>query len=464
MAKIQVVEGTRVVPNMAGTKLVADVLDAAKVFDLIPNAERGERGPETFPNGQLLKIATASLASGHPDFIDVEEFRVNGPEFYGSFLGDSNGKLPCESSFRMRLNTLGEALKDGGYELLRKGNCSLLKTFAPDLGHLPCGRIPVDIDVSTADNSNSHKEGVSKTYQKYDGYAPMFSYIGSKGFPLTVELRPGKQHCQKGTPAFLVRVMEDARRVTDEPLLYRMDSGNDSLENYQILIKDPNASFIVKRNFRRAPREEIATHLMVMADKNYLARPGKRVYIGHTFHTFSTPSDEAGQPEEFMSLRVTFEITERTMTPWGQTLITPEVEIDMYYNTLGMEEATDEQVIEMYHNHGLSEQFHSEFKTDMDFERYPSGKFATNALLLQLATLAFNSLRIIESLAREMPEDSPIHFRDTMRRRLKTIIERLILVPANFAVHGRRKRLILGRNDPWRTVFLYVNRRIEDFA
>ena len=30
--------------------------------------------------------------------------------------------------------------------------------------------------------------------------------------------------------------------------------------------------------------------------------------------------------------------------------------------------------------HGTSEQFHSEFKTDLDIEQLPSGKFATNAL------------------------------------------------------------------------------------
>ena len=37
----------------------------------------------------------------------------------------------------------------------------------------------------------------------HDGYAPIFAYIGTEGYMLNQELRPGKQHCQSGTPVFL---------------------------------------------------------------------------------------------------------------------------------------------------------------------------------------------------------------------------------------------------------------------
>ena len=53
--------------------------------------------------------------------------------------------------------------------------------------------LPVDVDTSPLDNSKSHKEGVSWTYEQFDGYHPIFSYIG----------REGKQHCPNGTPAYL---------------------------------------------------------------------------------------------------------------------------------------------------------------------------------------------------------------------------------------------------------------------
>jgi len=53
------------------------------------------------------------------------------------------------------------------------------------------------------------------------------------------------------------------------------------------------------------------------------------------------------------------------------------------------------QVIGLYEDHGTSEQFHSEIKSDMDMERLPSGKFATNALILTLGGLSYNILRFI---------------------------------------------------------------------
>ena len=61
------------------------------------------------------------------------------------------------------------------------------------------GLVPVDIDVTPMDNSKSKKEGVSRTYKGFDGYAPMMAYIGTEGYAINFELREGKQHCQKGT-------------------------------------------------------------------------------------------------------------------------------------------------------------------------------------------------------------------------------------------------------------------------
>lgn len=49
-------------------------------------------------------------------------------------------------------------------------------------GRLPSGYVPVDIDVTPFDNSKTKKEGVSRTYKGYDGYAPIMAYIGTEGY------------------------------------------------------------------------------------------------------------------------------------------------------------------------------------------------------------------------------------------------------------------------------------------
>lgn len=54
-----------------------------------------------------------------------------------------------------------------------------------------------------------------------------------------------------------------------------------------------------------------------------------------------------------------YEITERTMSADGQLFMIPDVEINMYWTSL---DVSDEDVIELYHNHAVCEQFHSEIK------------------------------------------------------------------------------------------------------
>ena len=97
--------------------------------------------------------------------------------------------------------------------------------------------MPVDIDVTPFDNSKTKKEGVSRTYKGFDGYAPIMAYIGTEGYLVNTELREGRQHCQKGTPGFLKETLRLSRKLTENPLLIRMDSGNDAKENLGILLE-----------------------------------------------------------------------------------------------------------------------------------------------------------------------------------------------------------------------------------
>ena len=60
----------------------------------------------------------------------------------------------------------------------------------------------------------------------------------------------------------------------------------------------------------------------------------------------------------------------------------PDIEVNTWWTNLGWTD--DDDVIACYHAHGECEQYHSEIKTDMDVERLPSGKFATNCLVLEL--------------------------------------------------------------------------------
>jgi predicted metal-dependent hydrolase len=147
-------------------------------------------------------------------------------------------------------------------------------------------------------------------------------------------------------------------------------------------------------------------------------------------------------------VRMVFEVIERTIDKDGQILLVPMIEVDVYLTSL---QDPASVVIDLYHAHGTMEQFHSEIKTDLDMERLPSGKFATNDLVLHFAILAYNLLRIVgqESLKRE---DTPLK-NGVQRRRIRTVIQNLMTLAAKMTQHGRRRYLRLGKNNPWLPVF-----------
>ena len=105
-------------------------------------------------------------------------------------------------------------------------------------------------------------------------------------------------------------------------------------------------------------------------------------------------------------------------------------------------EFNDETIIALYADHATSEQFHSEFKTDLDIERLPSGKFATNALVLACAAFAYNVLRWIGQSGLFGPDAPPRH--PAKRRRLRTVMQELMYVAARLIVTGRRLKLAFG--------------------
>ena len=304
------------------------------------------------------------------------------------------------------------------------------------------GLVPVDIDVTPMDNSKSKKEGVSRTYKGFDGYTPMMAYIGTEGYAINFELREGKQHCQKGTVEFLQETIKLCHKLTDKPLLIRLDSGNDSIDNVAVLM-DTGCFFIIKRNLRRESTDDWFEMAKQYCQNVNSPRDGKTVYIGSDWKTVTSK-----QFNKEFTLRTGYEITERTIDKYGQFNLVPDVEVETWWTNLG---DPDEEIIRLYHAHGECEQFHSEVKTDMDLERLPSGKFATNALVLELGMIAYNILRMIGQGT--IGGRAPRQKRDVKRRRLRTVISNLIMLADHVTMHARQLIIGLGKSNVWRHIF-----------
>ena len=202
------------------------------------------------------------------------------------------------------------------------------------------------------------------------------------------------------------------------------------------------AAFIIKRNLRKEPKEQWLS-LARRVGESESPREGKTVFTGEASHI-----KVAGR-DDLSPIFATFEVTERVVDKHGQKLLLPDVAVNTFWTTLPDEAR---EVICFYHNHGTSEQYHSELKSDLDFERLASGKFATNSLLILLAMLAFNALRILGQSALKMKEVLPRKFK-VQRRRLRSVIQDLIYIACKRTRHSGSIFLKFGRHCPWFDVF-----------
>ena len=363
-------------------------------------------------NGDVLLTYIGMLCQGKPQYEAVREM-MDDPDYYKYALGISYA-IPSAETLRQRFDMIGDSLRKD----IQQANVDMLREMHIEPTALDNGFVPVDIDVTPFDNSKSNKEGVSRTYKGFDGYAPIMAYIGTEGYLVNLELRIWKQHCQKETPDFLRVTIELCRQLTEKPLHIRLDSVRECCQNIQ------------------HPRD------------------GKTVYIGQTFRnvTYSLSDNE----EKTVGIRTIYEITERTIDRYGQYFIVPDIELGTYWTNTSL---PDETVIDLYHAHGESEQYHSEIKTDMDVERLPSGKFESNKLVLELTMIAYNILRIIgqESLKKkDAPGRKKIH-----RRRIRTVISNLMQFAGHLTEHAGRLVLSIGRSNRWRFTF---KRLYDSFA
>lgn len=423
--RFQIVQGDEQLSSHSGLALAGAILDRSSIRKRLDAVVLPEHLFPEISHGEVATAMVGLICIGKPDFDAIEPFRDD-PFFRQSLELNA---VPSSPTLRQRLDSAKGAFND----ILLEESAGVVGRLAPAITACRGNLVAVDIDVSPFDNSKTKKEGVSWTYKRFDGYAPIFGYVGEEGYLANLELRPGSDHSQKGTESFLRQTLRYARMMSQATFLVRMDSGNDSVDNIKVC-REEKAHYIIKRNRRRETPEqwlEIARECGELQEP----RPGKKVWMGERY---------VERPEIEEPLRLVFCVTLRTMEADGQVLLIPEIEVETYWTSLSDDVA---KVIELYQAHGTSEQFHSELKTDLDLERLPSGKFQTNELVLLLGMVAYNLLRLIgqESL-REA--DAPIR-KQVSRRRIRSVMQDLVYLACRLVKHARRWMLSFGRNCPW---------------
>lgn len=440
--RFQMRQSRQLITGQAGLALVGQALGRFAQVPQQLDPKFPVRG-QALPVSDVVKGYLGLLCQAKSDFEAIEAYRGDG--FFMQALGLRD--VPSAARLRQRLDELAsaEALAaiDGVNErLLARSRAVVTPTVS--------GHVPLDIDVFVMDNADTAKEGVSRTYAGVDGYAPIGAYLGEEGYCVGLELREGRAHSAQEAEYVLERTLARAGRLTAAPVLVRMDAGFDAGKCFAAIDEASRArqraggapiEALVKWNPRDGGTDAVVQ--AALADDTLAwdhPREGKRVAV---FEDNLERRAPAGEP---VPLRRVLRVTERTIDRDGQHLLVPRYDVDGYLTTLAGDAVGAERVIALYDAHGTHEQFHAEIKTDLDLERLPSGKFATNDLVCSLAAVAYNVLRLIGQNALTGADAPPRH--PAKRRRLRTVLQECIGVAAAIAHHARHRVLVFGARCP----------------
>ena len=433
---IQIKTTTEYIESKGGLILAGKIAKKAGLADI--------RSTTLKTGGAIITSMFGLMAEGKNDFESMGEKR--GSLFFKEALGLEH--VYAKETVRLYLERMAAdasavigQLRDSAAKIIRQ---------APLHGLWIQGKhyLPVDIDTSAMDNSKTKKEGVSRTYQGYDGYHPIMTYVGKEGYMLDGELRPGSQHCQKGTAAFIRGLTGRLHGLqAGGRFLFRLDSGNDAWDTLKAITDGGKGHYcIIKRNKRRESDEKWLGRAR-RHGKRVESRKGKKVWVG------AAPIHPRKKGETLIGMHCVFEVTERKIDREGNRLLIPEVEVNSWWTNLGCEA---EKVIELYHGHATSEQFHSELKHDMDIERLPSLKFAVNRIVFAVAMNAYNTLKLLGQKSIQMKNRGK-----HKRKRLGKVIRDLICVAGKLVKHGRGLIFKINEKDPILPIFLRLNAALD---
>lgn len=448
-AVFEYAETDEMIISNSGLALVGRVLASTDLAARVDALTLSDRPRPAIAHSDVVKSMIGLLCLGKSDYDAIKQHLND--DFFPAALGCE--RVPSAETMRQRLGQMADPRM---YGVIEGANTQVVKCHAPALTPVKTGHVPLDVDVTPLDNSKTKKEGVACTYKKVAGYAPIFAHLGAEGYVATAELRPGNQHSQKDTPAFLARAFEQARAMTQAPLLLRLDAGFDAAANIA-LCREKGVDYVIARNLRHEAMEDW------LAEAEQSGTPFRSDDVpGVTVYTGDTQREIGGLPS-----RVVYQVSVCVEVD-GQALLVPEIDVKTLWTSLPSDVASADDVLQLYHDHATSEQFHAEFKSELDVERLPSGSFVLNDLILRLATVAYNILRVIgqstlSSDGISYTAGSSAYPRGNVkRRRLKTVMQALMYQAARMAKHAHRLRLTFPRWNPLRLLWRSVDQTLTE--
>jgi hypothetical protein len=460
--------------GMGGLNLVGGVLKRFTAVQAQFNAAF-IKGPGGIPYGDVIIPGVAMICTGKSDYEAVSQLRHSA--WAPRALQVS--RIASPETLRQNLDLLGQDALSRSQSILNIGILDVVRNAGLTPSALWTGHVALDIDTTPQDNGKTMKEGVGRTYKGCDGYCPILAYAGLEGFLIGGEFRIGTQHSQKGAPAFIADQIRRLRSLDAPRILVRLDSGFDAAET-MLTIRKEEADFIISFNPRGENLEPFRQVAEVLPRSAWIRPEGTRNLRIAYLEIREVRKDKEGNEIVVRRIIRVKKRLERYVqdekkgrgkkgtrqpqapTPEGfenpeqKALLKPRAvfEVGSIWST--QLDLPAPEVARLYEDHGTSEQFHSEMKSELDLERLPSGKFNTNALVFQMGCLAYNVLRVLGILGKAVFKSR----HPAKRKRLKTVIQELILIPARILRGSNQMRFDLGCPNPGKEAILALHRAL----
>ena len=439
--------------NNTGLSIISKLIDSVKPISIFKahGISTSSRSND-FSDQDIIFSALGLLSLGQPHYESIDLFKTD--RLFKKALGLDN--LPSKESLRQRLDHIAQ-YNAFALEAICKWNFLFLQKHAKPLCIKGEQMIPVDFDVTVLDNTGSHKQGVEQTYQKnIKGFAPMMTNIGRQGYLLNHEFRKGSAHSNcAGTFEYILKSMRLARTLCPkQTLLARLDSGNDAEKNLVALSQLNNTYYLIKHHLKGRNAAVSKQRLTQYVLENYTS---KEVIDKNTIRYFAEQVSLVGMYDEKNNFiekqcrKILSVVQINNDINTGQPLLIPYLSLHQWRTNLPKTNFSPQDVIQLYKDHATSEQFHSEFKTDLDIEKLPSSKFKTNELIVAMAQLVFNMLRVIghEALSSDLLNPKGVK----SRFRIRTILLKLIYLPSKLIRKNKIWTIALPRSNPLSFLF-----------
>ena len=196
-----------VLTDRAGVAIIGAIMEGSALQSRLSDVRLEDRPRPQIGHYDVVSSMIALLSQGDTHFDDIDKRRED--LVFQKALGLTD--VPSAPTVRQRCRQGAETflpiVAEEAVKIIRKFDATITPVETPANGKM----IPLDVDLMLQDNTDTKKEGVSRTYEGFDGYGVNAAYTGEEGYLVCQRLQEGRHHANWEHATFLRKAIRNAR-------------------------------------------------------------------------------------------------------------------------------------------------------------------------------------------------------------------------------------------------------------